>query len=462
MNLGALIDFCGNLIDYDPVNDTYREQLVALLNDSQTRVLTDRHWAFAQRERDIRVYTDVSLSVTLTNGSSTVIGTAYPFSTSTVTPGSQFELGSLSVTYTTGTGATVSRVYQVRYVSSATSLVIDRAFDGPTGAYTVLLQRREVYLPADATNVINVADPTQGIPRKSLFLSKWERDDVELDPSLLGTVEAYLPSSSRNIQAPQTPRGVAVVAGAAQGVRTINLYMVNVQGPRSQNFSLYRPEVSAGFESSLSKVATYELSDSQTLTMTPETLDLETGLYRRYYFTCPQAGILAPVRVRNADDEQGAGLALLTDTVPPPGGLTLKPDLSLSTLSSQPFQSRSIRYEWHQSAAYRAIQFYPHPSADQSMTVRTVVAPDRMQEDQDSPLVPADYAQVIAYATLEYLTLKVDNPALSTVYERKKVQLIRGMEGRYLGEVPRRIVKGNPTAGWRYVTNPFGKLTFTP
>jgi hypothetical protein len=96
------------------------------------------------------------------------------------------------------------------------------------------------------------------------------------------------------------------------------------------------------------------------------------------------------------------------------------------------------------------------------MKVRTVVAPDKMLEDQDSPLIPADYAQVIAYSALEFLTLKVDNPALSAVYERKKTVLIRGMEGRYLGEVPRRLVKGNPTAGWRFVTNPFGKLTFTP
>lgn len=462
MNLFDLIDFCGNLLDYDPVNETYRDQLVALLNDSQTRILTDRHWSFAQRERDLRVFADQSLNVTMTNASSVVTGVGFPFSADQVLPGSNYELATLTVSYPSGAGTTITRTYQVRYVLNTTTLYIDRDFDGPTGPYTVSLKRREVYLPADATNVINVSDPTQGIPRKSLFLSKWERDDVELDPSLEGTVEAYLPSQSITVPAPQTPRGVTVVAAVGQGVRTINLYMVNVLGPRSQNYGLYRPGVSQGFESSLSKVATYSLADNQTLTMLPETLDNRTGLYRRYYFTCPEAGILAPIRIRNADDEQGAGLPLLVDTSPPIGAVTFKPDLSLTTLTSQPFHSRSVRYEHHNAAAYRAIQFYPHPSADQDMTVRTVVAPDKMLEDQDSPLIPADYAQVIAYAALEFLTLKVDNPALSAVYERKKTVLIRGMEGRYLGEVPRRLVKGNPTAGWRYVTNPFGKLTFTP
>ena len=51
MNLGELLDFCGNLLDYDPVNTTYRAQLVSLLNDAQTRTLTDRPWAFASQER---------------------------------------------------------------------------------------------------------------------------------------------------------------------------------------------------------------------------------------------------------------------------------------------------------------------------------------------------------------------------------------------------------------------------
>ena len=91
-----------------------------------------------------------------------------------------------------------------------------------------------------------------------------------------------------------------------------------------------------------------------------------------------------------------------------------------------------------------------------------VIAPTRMQEDQDVPLVPAAYAQIVAYAALESLTLKVDNPALSQVYMRKKDILFKAMEQRYLKEVPRRIIKGTPTAGYRFVRNPYGPLTYTP
>jgi hypothetical protein len=149
------------------------------------------------------------------------------------------------------------------------------------------------------------------------------------------------------------------------------------------------------------------------------------------------------------------------DTVAPTGGITLKPDLSLTKLTSQGFQTRAIRYRWNQAAVYQSVQLYPHPSGDQEVNVRQVIAPTRMQEDQDAPLVPAAYAQIVAYATLEALTLKVDNAALSQVYMRKKDILYKAMEQRYLKEVPRRIIKGTPTAGYRFVRNPYGTLTFT-
>jgi hypothetical protein len=221
--------------------------------------------------------------------------------------------------------------------------------------------------------------------------------------------------------------------------------MVNVRGPAATNFPVYPRNVSDGFESAFSKVGTYTLSDTQTLELTPETLEKRTGLYRRYYFTCEEANILAPVRIRNANAE--GGVAVNVDTVPPQGGVTLKPDLSL--------------YRWNQSAVYQSVQLYPHPSADQDLNVRMLITAPRMLEDQDSPLVPHSYAQLIAYAALEQLTLKVANPALSAVYARKKDVLYKGMEQRFLKMVPRRIIKGTPTAGYRYVRNPFGPLKFT-
>ena len=458
MNLGELIDFVGNLLDYDPTNSTYRKQLVSLLNDAQSRILTDRPWDFSIRERVLSVYTDATLSSNaFTNGSSTVTGT-FTWSSSTILPGSALDGAFVTVTDSAGVKAT----YEVAYVASATTLYLTRAFVGVSGTYSALVQRRDVFLPSDAMTVENVSDPSVGIPAKAMYLSKFERDDANLDPELLGTVEAYLPSEGKVVPGPTTVRGVsAITVAAGQGARTVDVYMVNVRGPSATNFPVYRRDVSDGFESGLSKVASFTLTDTQTLAFIPETIPNETGLYRRYYFTCSDANIEAPVRVRNAD--AAAPLpAIGTDTVAPTGGVTLRPDLALSSLSGQSFQSTAVRYLYNQSAAYQSVELYPHPSGDQSLNVRCLLHPARLQEDQDSPLVPAAYSQIIAYAALENLTLKVDNPALSAVYARKRDVLYRGMEQRYLKAVPRRIIKGTPTAGYRYVRNPFGKLTFTP
>jgi len=462
MNLGQLIDFVGNLLDYDPTNGAYRSQLVSILNDSQTRVLTDRPWDFAMKDRRLKVYTDTTFTFTFTAGSNQVTGAAIPVSTSQVLPGSNFTGATLSGT--TPGGFNIR--HKLAWVKNGTTAFIDRPFEGLTGTYTVNLRRREVFLPSDCLQVQNVADPHVGIPAKAMFLSQWELEDANLDPDLLGTIEAYLPTEGRVVPGPNTVRGVTKVSGVGQGIRTINVYMVNVSGPNATNFPVYRRDVSDGWESAFSKVSTYNLTNTETLNFKPEPLDPQTGLWRRYYFTCPEAGILAPVRIRHTEPLEPTGVTTGADTVPPDnpalGGMVLKPRLELSHLSTQPFHTSAVRYKWNQSAAYQSINLYPHVSQDQDLNVRMLVNPSRLQEDQDAPLVPHAYAQLIAYAALESLTLKVDNPALSAVYARKKDTLFKGMEQAYLKAVPRRIIKGSPTAGYRYVRNPFGKLTFTP
>ena len=103
---------------------------------------------------------------------------------------------------------------------------------------------------------------------------------------------------------------------------------------------------------------------------------------------------------------------------------------------------------------------YPHPSADTDVSVRRLVAPRPMREDTDIPLVPAAFAQAIAYAALEQVTLKHDNPALSAVYQRKRTTLTREMEARYLGQPPRRIQRGG--ADFQVYPNIYGPLIYTP
>jgi len=453
VNLADLRAFVGNLLDYDPTNETYDTQLDALLNDAQVRLLTDRAFDFCQREMDLIIPTDDTASFSVNNGSATVAGAGFPVSTDPVLPGSQWEGAEVRITDSAGAVAD----YQIRYVSSANQLFLDRDFEGVTGTYTVTVKMREVYLPSDTATLMNVSDLETGLPTPQYHLSKFDRDRASLDRDLLGTPEAYIPSQGIRIPAPRLPTGVSVITpGAGRGVRTVTVYMVNVYGPGPNTPIEYRAGVSGGRESALSAPKTFTLQDNEELSFTPETLPSSTGLYRRYYFTCPQLGMKAPVRVRHAINSPPGQFV---DTIAPTGGVTIQGDTSIATLASQAFQAASTRFTGS-SGVYQSFQLYPHVSSDTRFTVRRLVAPRPMQEDQDVPLVPQAYAQVIAFAALEQVTLKHDNPTLSNVYERKRVKMMQELEARFLGKPPRRIIRGQGIPP--IYPNPFGPLSYTP
>lgn len=456
MNLSELIDYVGNLVDYDPLNSAYRAQLTSLLNEAQVRILSDRPWTFAQRDRNVQVWTDTTLDLSVVNGSSTVAGVAFPVSASLIKPGSNLDGSRLEWVDSAG----VTHVHTLAWIKNSNTLFLDRDYEGVTGTYTATVKRREIYLPSDSVTVQNISDPTVGIPQATVYLSKFEEELGNLDPNKLGRIEAFLMSQGKRTPAPARARGVSVVAGVGQGVRTINVYMVNVLAPFATNAPMYRPDVSDGFESGFSQVASFELSDLETLRFTPEVVPSRTGLYRRYYFTCPEAGVIAPVRVRSAG---GQGVAAAgVDTVNPEGTVTLAPDLSLATLEGQSFQATSVRYVWSNAGAYQAIRLYPHPGGDQAVNLRVLLAPTKLQEDQDQPLIPESHSQIIAVAALESLAMKVANPALAEMYARKKAVLYSALEQAFLERVPRRIVKGDPIAGSRFAMNPYGPLKLVP
>jgi hypothetical protein len=123
MNLADLRAFMGNLLDYDPTNVTYENQITDLLNDAQTRILTDRPWAFSVVEDDLEVRTDAVVTVTATNGSSTLTGTGFPVSASAVRPGSTFDGGTIRLG---------GLDYEVAWVENSTTMHLTSQYVGPT------------------------------------------------------------------------------------------------------------------------------------------------------------------------------------------------------------------------------------------------------------------------------------------------------------------------------------------
>jgi hypothetical protein len=430
VNLAALRDMIGSLLDYDPTNSTYKAQINTLINDAQVRVLTDKPWSFAEVDDDTAVQTDAVHTVGVTNGSGSVTGVTFPSSASPVLPGSVLDGSKMTVTDSAG----VTSTYTVAFVASVNALTLTADFTGITGSYSATFKQREVYLPGNTTTVMSVRDTVNGSPNPLASLPKVELEKVRTDINTLGTASSFSPSEGIRIPAPRSVIGVTIAApGAGRGVRTLQVYMVNVWNPLAPTPNVYPQGVSGGRESALSPVLSITLQDNEELTITAETIPNVVGYYRRYYFTSTAINIDAPVRLRNAADN--------VDTQAPTPAAAIVPDTKLSTLNSQTFQTRSIRYV-ESSGVYTSFQLYPHPGSDQTFKVRRLVAPRHLIEDQDTPLIPEAYSQIIAYAAMEQVTLKLDNPALSEVYRVKAEKLYRAMAARYLASPPRRIVRG--------------------
>ncbi|MCJ7756357.1 MAG: hypothetical protein MUP13_17490, partial [Thermoanaerobaculales bacterium] len=262
MNLAGLIDYIGNLVDYDPVNEAYRAQLTSMINEAQTRILADRPWTFAQRERPVQAWTDAQILISVSAGSASVTGGPFGVSTSTVKPGSNLDGATLEWV---DSGGKTSR-HTIAWVKASNSLFLDRDYEGVSGSYTANVYRRQVFLPSDSVTVQNILDPIVGIPNPLVYLSKFERENAVLDAKKLGRLEAWVAGQGKRTPAHSAPRGVAVVnAAPGQGARTINVWMVNVLAPFGTNFPMYPVEVSDGFESGFGSKLTFTLTDTQTL-----------------------------------------------------------------------------------------------------------------------------------------------------------------------------------------------------
>jgi hypothetical protein len=170
----------------------------------------------------------------------------------------------------------------------------------------------------------------------------------------------------------------------------------------------------------LSAPVEYKLTDIQTLTFTPPAIQPSTGLYRKFYFSCPQAGIKRPVLVD----------ASVPEGVDPLGGVTLTPDLSLATISSEDYLTTTIPYL--ALGQYQRFNLWPHPALVTQYQVRIQALPQPMVEDGDAPLIPPDAAQVIEYEATSTNALRLDNPSLGKMYRELRDAAYRQMSQTYL------------------------------
>ena len=381
-------------LNYDPANASYEDELTGLINRAQTKVLGSHRWSFAQRDYELRVFPDTTFStISITAGNDFV---DLPLLT-----GDAREQADGHTLFLTSATGVVSQVYTVSFADLASDRVyLTRPITQATGTYTVTLQYREIDLPGNATSVEGLLDLSVGIPEPQRAMNKLNRDAIRLDPKTTGRSLYFIPSSSLRTPPPRAVSGVATVVAAGQGIRTLFIY---------ETFTW------AGRESALSAPKKFDLTDVETLTFTPPAISTTTGYYRSYYYACPDEGIKRPVFIGSVD---------------PLGGVTLTPNLSLATITSEATQASARPYR--ALGQVQRFNLWPHPALVTDYQVRVMVMPQPMVEDGDPPLIPPDAAQTIEYEASHTSALRLDNPALGKMYKELRDGAFRQMSQTYL------------------------------
>jgi hypothetical protein len=425
MDLTNLKDRVASVMDYDPTSETYAAQVIRMLNDAVEDICGRRIWPFMLSEAVIKVEADVTLDLSVVNGSS------------------QFTVGTGLYEEMWGRRVIVNGVeMQIAYILASNIGYFTRDYPGVTGTYDCVIQQQEILIPQTAADIVDVSvrDPESSSGRIQQLT---RRDDVtaDLDPWQVGTPVVWIPLPQTRTPPPRI--GGALVAAASapgKGSRTVDVCI-------TYTF--------AGAESEPGKVQTITLGDSEDLRVTLSALSDQTGLYRRIYWRAPDHGVLAWRRA--SWDSAG-----VTVTKQPPGAVTsVDIAMSLSFIESETaYLGDRLR---RIGGAARVMRLYPRAGTDMNITVTQLDKVEPLVEDRDTTRIPEQAQDVLVDLAVSKLYLKHGNTAMSRIFGDRAETGLRRLEARALTNVQRRIVRGS---GWVQQGTSFvpsvGTITFLP
>ena len=81
---------------------------------------------------------------------------------------------------------------------------------------------------------------------------------------------------------------------------------------------------------------------------------------------------------------------------------------------------------------YQYVRFWYTPSEDKTIHIRYHYRPKELSADNDAPVIPLQYHQILVYMTLQDMFLQVQDTAQSQLFERRANQMLVQLRRRYL------------------------------
>lgn len=466
MNLKQMREYVSNILDYNPDVQQYKNEVTNILNQVYITHFTERPWEYAQREYDIEIYKDRTLTgETWARG---VFVNPQPSGNDNAIygPFMVFEP-------TTDVGNLVAnKEYKIlsRFdvVSNAYVNIQDPVY--PLDQYPVSeavitnfstgdsvdfkLKHRHITLPHDCIEVLGVGlrGRQSGFRQPFFNLAKYEDEKMGLDLDQVGIPTNWIETQPLSIPAPRITPTIATQAGTnlTQTAGTYQCaYTFTVLAATTRGITEIESAPIFGVEQTFAAgvclgVTNIEETENYIANIPQSTF---RELRKHVYIKTPETKHF--VRVT----DQATVAPQQTDTT----------SLFANGIDfSQPLLFESKPKLLENEGNYKTFRLYPRQDDDYTCKLRYHYRPKELRDDQDTPKMPADAHLYICYAAIAEIFYKHSNIGQGNLYEQKARKELLKIENKYLTQKDKAHIKGGYRASDSYYGRPFVRITRVP
>ena len=408
MKLSEIREYIGNILDYQPSITSYQNQLNDIINENYFKLFSEKPFTFAQKQVLINANADVSISIGVIQNSASITSA-----------------GNLFVDSMAGQVIDIDDVeYTIAWVAGTGQAYLTSNYTASTGTVSATVKFRYLDMPQDCVEIMQVLkrsmQMTPAEPGRMVPVTRYEDEYWNLPLNEVSIPNYWVPFDDYSLVPPKAPTITAVTSGSGRGARTLEFAL-------TYEF--------AGRESALSPVTSIVLADTQIPALTITTLPNTSGMIRRIYVRCVEAGVNKFYNI----PESSSGTAALVFKPTSTGTSQYATDTNLTSFNDS-FELTYTAYDGVDGNLQR-IRMYPRQDQDYELTVRYMYRPKKLIDDADTPEFPSASHHVLAYMSLRDVFIKHNNEQQAALYDRKVAQEMLKIEQRYLNSIAKRYIK---------------------
>jgi hypothetical protein len=406
MKLSEIREYIGNILDYQPSITSYHNQLNDIINENYFKLFSEKPFTFAQKQVLVDAAKDISLSIGVIQNSP-VISNSGNFTDNMA--GQIIDIDDIE--------------YTISWVASTTQAYLTTTYAGSTTlSIPATVKFRYLDMPQDCVEIMQVLkrsmQMTPAEPGRMVPVTRYEDEYWNLPLNEVNIPRYWVPFDDYSLVPPKAPTITTTTSGAGRGARTLEFAV---------------SYVFAGRESALSPVTSVTLTDGQFPSIVIATIPNTSGLKRRVYVRCTEAGINKFYNIPEAG-------AALTEFLPTSTGTFSYDTITNLSAFTDSFELLYTAYDGVDGNLQR-IRMYPRQDQDYELTVRFLYRPKKLIDDADTPEFPSASHHVLAYMSLRDVFIKHNNEQQAMLYDRKVAQEMLKIEQRYLNSIAKRYIK---------------------